>query len=129
VLAMVGMPRPAERLDDYPYQFSGGMRQRAMIAIGLVSEPKLLIADEPTTALDVSIQGQILELIDRLRAQLSMGVLLITHDMGVIAGHTDRVAVMDGGKGGAQATTAALFADPRHRVTEARSEDRPPLEH
>jgi peptide/nickel transport system ATP-binding protein len=108
VLAMVGMPRPAERLDDYPYQFSGGMRQRAMIAIGLVCEPKLLIADEPTTALDVSIQAQILELIDRLRTELSMGVLLITHDMGVIAGHTDRVAVMYAGKVVEQAATATL---------------------
>ena len=119
VLGMVGMPRPAERLDDYPYQFSGGMRQRAMIAIGLVCEPKLLIADEPTTALDVSIQAQILELIGQLREQLSMGVLLITHDMGVIAGHTDRVAVMYAGKVVEQAATAALFSDPRHRYTEA----------
>ena len=128
VLAMVGMPRPAERLDDYPYQFSGGMRQRAMIAIGLVCEPKLLIADEPTTALDVSIQAQILELIDRLRTELSMGVLLITHDMGVIAGHTDRVAVMYGGKVVEQAATATLFRDPRHRYTEALFESMPTLE-
>ncbi|MDX6343335.1 MAG: peptide/nickel transport system ATP-binding protein ddpF [Trebonia sp.] len=128
VLGMVGMPRPAERLDDYPYQFSGGMRQRAMIAIGLVCEPKLLIADEPTTALDVSIQAQILELIDQLRAQLSMGVLLITHDMGVIAGHTDRVAVMYAGKVVEQAATAALFSDPRHRYTEALFESMPTLE-
>jgi peptide/nickel transport system ATP-binding protein len=128
VLGMVGMPRPAERLDDYPYQFSGGMRQRAMIAIGLVCEPKLLIADEPTTALDVSIQAQILELIGQLRAQLSMGVLLITHDMGVIAGHTDRVAVMYAGKVVEQAATAALFSDPRHRYTEALFESMPTLE-
>jgi peptide/nickel transport system ATP-binding protein len=128
VLGMVGMPRPAERLDDYPYQFSGGMRQRAMIAIGLVCEPKLLIADEPTTALDVSIQAQILELIGQLRAQLSMGVLLITHDMGVIAGHTDRVAVMYAGKVVEQAATATLFSDPRHRYTEALFESMPTLE-
>jgi peptide/nickel transport system ATP-binding protein len=128
VLGMVGMPRPAERLDDYPYQLSGGMRQRAMIAIGLVCEPKLLIADEPTTALDVSIQAQILELIDQLRTQLSMGVLLITHDMGVIAGHTDRVAVMYAGKVVEQADTAALFGDPRHRYTEALFESMPTLE-
>jgi peptide/nickel transport system ATP-binding protein len=129
VLGMVGMPRPAERLDDYPHQFSGGMRQRAMIAIGLVCEPKLLIADEPTTALDVSIQAQILELIDQLRTRLSMGVLLITHDMGVIAGHTDRVAVMYAGKVVEQAATAALFAEPRHRYTEALFESMPTLEH
>ena len=128
VLGMVGMPRPAERLDEYPHQFSGGMRQRAMIAIGLVCEPKLLIADEPTTALDVSIQAQILELIDQLRAQLSMGVLLITHDMGVIAGHTDRVAVMYAGKVVEQAATADLFGDPRHRYTEALFESMPTLE-
>jgi peptide/nickel transport system ATP-binding protein len=128
VLGLVGMPRPAERLDDYPYQFSGGMRQRAMIAIGLVCEPKLLIADEPTTALDVSIQAQILELIDQLRERLSMGVLLITHDMGVIAGHTDRVAVMYAGKVVEQAATATLFSDPRHRYTEALFESMPTLE-
>jgi peptide/nickel transport system ATP-binding protein len=128
VLAMVGMPRPAERLDDYPHQLSGGMRQRAMIAIGLVCEPKLLIADEPTTALDVSIQAQILELIDQLRSQLSMGVLLITHDMGVIAGHTDRVGVMYAGKVVEQAATGTLFADPRHRYTEALFAAMPTLE-
>ncbi len=98
VLGMVGMPRPQERLDDFPHQLSGGMRQRAMIAIGLLCEPKLLIADEPTTALDVSIQAQILELIDSLRARLSMAVMLITHDMGVIAGYADRVAVMYAGR-------------------------------
>jgi len=128
VLAMVGMPRPAERLDDYPYQLSGGMRQRAMIAIGLVCEPKLLIADEPTTALDVSIQAQILKLIDQLRSQLSMAVLLITHDMGVIAGHTDRVAVMYAGKVVEQAATGTLFAGPRHRYTEALFAAMPTLE-
>ena len=128
VLGLVGMPRPAERLDDYPHQFSGGMRQRAMIAIGLVCEPKLLIADEPTTALDVSIQAQILELIDQLRARLSMGVLLITHDMGVIAGHTDRVAVMYAGKVVEQAATGTLFSEPRHRYTEALFASMPTLE-
>jgi peptide/nickel transport system ATP-binding protein len=128
VLGLVGMARPAERLDDYPYQLSGGMRQRAMIAIGLVCEPKLLIADEPTTALDVSIQAQILELIDDLRARLSMGMLLITHDMGVIAGHTDRVAVMYGGRVVEEARTAALFADPRHRYTEALFASMPTME-
>ena len=128
VLGLVGMPRPAERLGDYPHQLSGGMRQRAMIAIGLICGPKLLIADEPTTALDVSIQAQILTLIDDLRSRLSMGVLLITHDMGVIAGHTDRVAVMYGGRVAEQADTAALFRDPRHRYTQALLRSMPTLE-
>jgi peptide/nickel transport system ATP-binding protein len=128
VLGLVGMPRPGERLDDYPHQLSGGMRQRAMIAMGLLCEPKLLIADEPTTALDVSIQAQILELIDDLRSRLSMGVLLITHDMGVIAGHTDRVAVMYAGRVVEQAETGALFLDPKHRYTEALFESMPTLE-
>jgi peptide/nickel transport system ATP-binding protein len=128
VLGLVGMPRPAERLDDYPHQLSGGMRQRAMIAIGLVCGPKLLIADEPTTALDVSIQAQILALIDDLRLRLSMGVLLITHDTGVIAGHTDRVAVMYGGQVAEQAETAVLFREPRHRYTRALLRSMPTME-
>ena len=98
VLDMVEMPRPAERLDQYPFELSGGLRQRVIIAMGLVCEPKLLIADEPTTALDVTIQAQILDIIDSLRKELKMGVLLITHDMGVIAGRADRVVVMYGGK-------------------------------
>jgi peptide/nickel transport system ATP-binding protein len=128
VLGLVGLPRPQERLGDYPHQLSGGMRQRAMIAIGLLCEPKLLIADEPTTALDVSIQAQILDLIDDLKQRLSMAVVLITHDMGVIAGHADRVAVMYGGRVVEQADTSALFADPRHRYTEALFESMPTLE-
>jgi peptide/nickel transport system ATP-binding protein len=119
VLGLVGMPRPRERLNDFPHQLSGGMRQRAMIAIALVCEPKLLIADEPTTALDVSIQAQILELLDDLKKQLSMGVLLVTHDLGVIAGHTDRVVVMYAGRVVESAATPELFAAPRHRYTEA----------
>src|SRR5271169_646900 len=86
VLEMVEMPRPAERLDQYPFELSGGLRQRVIIAMGLVCQPKLLIADEPTTALDVTIQAQILDIIDSLREQLNMSVLLITHDLGVIAG-------------------------------------------
>jgi peptide/nickel transport system ATP-binding protein len=128
VLGLVGMGRPKDRLEDYPHQLSGGMRQRAMIALALVCEPKLLIADEPTTALDVSIQAQILELLDDLKARLSMGVLLVTHDLGVIAGHTDRVVVMYGGRVVESADTATLFADPRHRYTEALLEAMPTLE-
>ena len=95
---MVEMPRPAERLDQYPFELSGGLRQRVIIAMGLVCGPKLLIADEPTTALDVTIQAQILDIIDTLRDELNMGVLLITHDMGVIAGRADRVVVMYAGR-------------------------------
>src|ERR1035438_6847322 len=109
VLEMVEMPRPAERLDQYPFELSGGLRQRVIIAMGLVCQPKLLIADEPTTALDVTIQAQILDIIDSLRKQLQMGVLLITHDMGVIAGRADRVVVMYGGKKAEEASTIDLF--------------------
>jgi oligopeptide/dipeptide ABC transporter ATP-binding protein len=119
MLDLVGLPRPAERLDDFPHQLSGGMRQRVMIAMALSCEPKLLIADEPTTALDVTIQAQILALLDRLKTELKMGVLLVTHDMGVIAGHTDRVLVMYAGRIVESARTAELFARPRHRYTEA----------
>ena len=119
VLTLVEMPRPAERLDQYPHELSGGLRQRVMIAMALVCEPKLLIADEPTTALDVTIQAQILDLIDDLRERLSMGVVLITHDMGVIAGRTDRVVVMYAGKIVEEATTSVLFDRKRHPYSEA----------
>jgi peptide/nickel transport system ATP-binding protein len=119
VLGLVGLPTPAERLSEYPHQFSGGMRQRVMIAMALACEPKLLIADEPTTALDVTIQKQILELIDDLRERLAMSVILVTHDLGVIAGRADRVAVMYAGKVVETTTTQALFAGPRHPYTEA----------
>jgi peptide/nickel transport system ATP-binding protein len=119
VLDLVGLPRPRERLNEYPHQFSGGMRQRVMIAIALACEPKLLIADEPTTALDVTIQKQILELIDDLRQRLRMSVILVTHDLGVIAGRANRVAVMYAGKIVETSSTAALFANPRHPYTEA----------
>ena len=98
VLNLVGLPRPKERLDDYPHQLSGGLRQRVMIAMALANEPKLLIADEPTTALDVTIQAQILALLRDLKDRLGMAMLLITHDMGVIAGHANRVNVMYAGR-------------------------------
>jgi len=119
VLRLVEMPRPAERLDQYPHELSGGLRQRVMIAMALACEPKLLIADEPTTALDVTIQAQILDLIDDLRARLGMSVLLITHDMGVIAGRTDRVVVMYAGKVVEEAATEVLFSRMRHPYSEA----------
>jgi peptide/nickel transport system ATP-binding protein len=119
VLGLVGMPRPAERVGNYPHQLSGGMRQRVMIAMALACEPKLLIADEPTTALDVTIQKQILELIDDLRRRLGMAVILVTHDLGVIAGRADRAAVMYAGKVVETTSTLRLFANPRHPYTEA----------
>jgi peptide/nickel transport system ATP-binding protein len=119
VLGLVGMPRPAERVANFPHQLSGGMRQRVMIAIALACEPKLLIADEPTTALDVTIQKQILELIDNLRQRLGMAVILVTHDLGVIAGHADRVAVMYAGRIVETADASTLFTNPRHPYTEA----------
>jgi len=128
VLGLVGMPRPKERLNDYPHQLSGGLRQRVMIAMALVCDPKLLIADEPTTALDVTIQAQILDLLDDLRRRLHMAVLLITHDMGVIAGRADRVAVMYAGKIVEQAETRTLFKGMRHRYTEALVEAIPRLD-
>ncbi|MHB1930914.1 MAG: ABC transporter ATP-binding protein, partial [Acidimicrobiales bacterium] len=109
-LASVGVPRPRERIDDYPHQLSGGLRQRVMIAMALVCEPRVLIADEPTTALDVTIQAQILHLLDRLRAERGMAVLLVTHDMGVVAGRADRVDVMYAGRIVESTDTRALFA-------------------
>jgi peptide/nickel transport system ATP-binding protein len=119
VLRLVEMPRPEERLSQFPHELSGGLRQRVIIAMALVCEPKLLIADEPTTALDVTIQAQILDLIDRLRRDLRMAVLLITHDMGVIAGRTDRVVVMYAGKKAESAATYDLFSQMRHPYTQA----------
>ncbi|MBV9524542.1 MAG: ABC transporter ATP-binding protein, partial [Candidatus Dormibacteraeota bacterium] len=128
VLGLVGMPRPAERINDYPHQLSGGLRQRCVIAMALVCEPSLVIADEPTTALDVTIQSQILDLLDELRRRLRMAVLLITHDMGVIAGRADRVAVMYAGKIVEEASTRTLFKRMRHRYTEALVEAIPRLD-
>jgi len=119
VLGMVGLPQPAERLDDYPHQLSGGLRQRVMIAMALSCEPKLLIADEPTTALDVTIQAQILDLLHDLSDRLGMAMLLITHDMGVIAGHADRVQVMYAGRMVEVTGTPNLFAHMRHPYTRA----------
>ncbi len=119
VLDLVGLPRAKERLGFYPHLLSGGMRQRVVIAMALACEPELLIADEPTTALDATIQKQILELIDDLRASLGMAVILVTHDLGVIAGYTDRVAVMYAGKIVETSSTRELFANPRHPYTEA----------
>jgi peptide/nickel transport system ATP-binding protein len=118
MLTLVGIPDPDERVDHYPHQMSGGMRQRVMIAMALVCHPKLLIADEPTTALDVTIQAQILELLDRLQAELGMAVMLITHDLGVVAGSADRVVVMYAGQVVEQAPTTELFAHPLHPYTE-----------
>ncbi|MEO3872736.1 ABC transporter ATP-binding protein [Nonomuraea sp. B12E4] len=119
ILRRVGMPRPDKIVDDYPHQLSGGMRQRVVIAMALIRSPRLLIADEPTTALDVTTQRQILELIDDLREEFRMAVILVTHDLGVIAGRADRVAVMYAGRVVETATTAELFRSPRHRYTEA----------
>jgi peptide/nickel transport system ATP-binding protein len=118
-LELVGVPRPKERVNDYPHQLSGGLRQRVMIAMALANEPRLLIADEPTTALDVTIQDQILRLLDRLKAELGMGIILITHDMGVIAGRADRVLVMYAGEKIESAPTSELFNNVRHPYTEA----------
>jgi oligopeptide/dipeptide ABC transporter ATP-binding protein len=128
VLALVGMPRPAERVDYYPHQLSGGLRQRVMIAIALACEPKLLIADEPTTALDVTIQAQILNLLDDLRQRLDMAIVLITHDMGVIAGRTDRVIVMYAGRVVESAETQELFHRMQHPYSSALLQSIPKLE-
>ena len=119
LLDHVGIPAAAARVDDFPHQFSGGMRQRAMIAIALASEPQLLLADEPTTALDVTIQDQILKLLLRLRAELAMSVILVTHDLGVIAQTCDRLAVMYAGRVVESGPVAALLQRPRHAYTKA----------
>jgi peptide/nickel transport system ATP-binding protein len=118
VLALVGLPRPKERLEDYPHQLSGGLRQRVMIAMALACEPKVLIADEPTTALDVTIQAQILSLLADLKDRLRMSMILITHDMGVVAGHADRINVMYAGRIAETTDTRRLFSRMRHPYTQ-----------
>ena len=117
LLDLVGIPMASSRLEDFPHQFSGGMRQRVMIAIALACEPKVLIADEPTTALDVTIQAQILDLVKRLRRELGMAIIWITHDLGVVAGLADRVMVMYGGLVVERARVRELYARPRHPYT------------
>jgi oligopeptide transport system ATP-binding protein len=117
LLSMVGIPNPKDRLPDYPHQFSGGMRQRVMIAMALSCDPQVLIADEPTTALDVTIQAQIIELSKRLRDELGMAIIWITHDLGVIAGLAKRVSVMYGGYLIEEAFVNELYANPQHPYT------------
>jgi len=117
LLGTVGIPEPRRRIDSYPHEFSGGMRQRAMIAMALANEPKLLIADEPTTALDVTVQAQILDLIVRLKDELAMAVIVITHDLGVVAEISDDIAVMYGGRIVERGPTARIFAAPEHPYT------------
>src|SRR5258705_1295678 len=117
MLVTVGIPEARARVDNYPHEFSGGMRQRVMIAMALSCEPELLIADEPTTALDVTIQAQILELIKKLKQETGTSVILITHDLGVVAGMTDHVIVMYAGKVFEQASTAELFSRPGNPYT------------
>jgi oligopeptide transport system ATP-binding protein len=117
LLQMVGIPGAEKRVDEYPHQFSGGMRQRVMIAMALACNPELLIADEPTTALDVTIQAQILELIEKLQAELGMAVIIITHDLGVVAGMSDRVMVMYAGRVVEEGPTRDIFHNPRMPYT------------
>jgi oligopeptide transport system ATP-binding protein len=117
LLEMVGIPLAADRFDDYPHQFSGGMRQRVMIAMGLSCNPQILVADEPTTALDVTIQAQIVELMKKLRDEIGMAIIWITHDLGVVAGLADRVAVMYAGFIVEEAPVKDLYGDPRHPYT------------
>ena len=119
LLAMVELPEPSEQMRRYPHQLSGGQRQRVMIAMALSCDPKLLIADEPTTALDVTIQAQILSLLQKLQKQLGMSVLLITHDLGIVAGAADKVHVMYGGQIIERGTTSEIFGEPMHPYTAA----------
>ena len=118
-LELVGMPAPLERLDNFPHQMSGGMRQRVVIAMAIVCRPKLLIADEPTTALDVTVQAQIIELLDRLRAEFGMALLHITHDLGLVAETADQVAVAYGGRVVESGAASKIFQTPGHPYTQA----------
>ncbi len=129
LLREVGIPEPANRFDDYPHQLSGGMRQRAVIAIGLACGPKLLMADEPTTALDVTVQAQILDLLEREQSDRDMAMVLVTHDLGVVAGRTDLIAVMYAGKIVEWAPTRTLFSDMKMPYTEALLESIPKIEY
>ncbi len=128
MLGEVGIPEPARRAGEYPHQFSGGMRQRVMIAMALACEPDLLIADEPTTALDVTVQAQILELIARLREERGLAVVMITHDLGVVARVAQEVLVMYGGRAAEQAPVDTLFADPGHPYTRGLLDSLPRLD-
>ena len=128
LLELVGIPSASDRLRDFPHQFSGGMRQRVMIAIALACDPKVLVADEPTTALDVTIQAQILDLVKKLRQELGMGIIWITHDLGVVAGIADRVMVMYSGFVVEHAPVAKLYEHPRHPYTRALLETLPSLD-
>jgi oligopeptide/dipeptide ABC transporter ATP-binding protein len=125
LLDLVGIPSPGRRVDDYPHQFSGGMRQRAMIAMAVALNPALLIADEPTTALDVTVQAQVLELLQRLQAEFHMAVIIVTHDLGVIAEVADRVLVVYAGRLVEQADTRTIFHDPHHPYTRGLLESLP----
>lgn len=128
VLDLVGLPKAALRLDDYPHQFSGGMRQRVMLAMALAARPRLLIADEPTTALDVTIQAQVLDLIKELADELQLAVLFVTHDLGVVADLCDRVVVMYAGQVVEQGTAADVFEAPQHPYTSGLMRSRPSVE-
>ncbi|MBI0537680.1 ABC transporter ATP-binding protein [Roseomonas sp. KE2513] len=119
LLRLVGIPAPERRVDEYPHQLSGGMRQRIVIAMALACRPALLLADEPTTALDVTVQAQVLDLIDRLKAELGMGVVLITHDLGLVADHAQRVAVIYAGRKVEEGPAEEVLSDPAHPYTRA----------
>jgi oligopeptide/dipeptide ABC transporter ATP-binding protein len=128
LLDIVGIPNPSQRVDQYPHEYSGGMRQRAMIAMSIANDPDLLIADEPTTALDVTIQAQVLEVLERIQERTKSSIMLITHDLGVVAGVADRVQVMYAGRQVERGTVDELFYEPRHPYTEGLLESLPRLD-